>query len=393
MSRDYQLGWPCPHLTVEEVVSLGADRRSLDCRQPVAAANTVRVMVNDEFFVPQSGLHTPAHLFGSLSGPFELAEGEDTLVVETPSGSETFSFGLTRTVRLSADQMVQAFLRDGLSVASVESVNGHLALTDPSTVGPESFVKVSGKMAPALGFGRAESGDFHQWKAWGRTLYPSWQLHTRPDEITNRFPKFDRMVRANPIFKVTYAVPPSRCLRCGGTYVENDMRFDETGQALMVENENLLYQAALKILLTDRGSNPYHTWYGTLLRSRIGSKALGGVATKISEDVRQALSKYQALQQAQSKYQRVSYREKLYSVLSVNTEQHVQDPTTFMIGVVVQNASGKPIDLTVVYTVPEVVALMGSNGLMLGPEYVGLAKEQTRGLFPTGKSKMLPGGE
>jgi phage baseplate assembly protein W len=182
---------------------------------------------------------------------------------------------------------------------------------------------------------------------------------------------------------VTYSVPPHRCLRCGGTYVENDYRFDETGQGILIENEDLLYQACLKILLTDRGSNAYHPWYGTSIRSRIGTKALGGVASLISEDVRQALSKLQALQQSQATFQQVTYKERLYSVLSVQVLPHSQEQTTFLVDVTVQNASNEPIELSIVFTVPEVVALMGGNGLLLDGNRAGVTAGTSQNLFLT----------
>ena len=381
MARDFQLAWPCPHLTVEEVVPLALDRRSLDCRQPVGAANTVRIMANDDVFIPQSGLFTPARIYGAISGPFDLRENEDDLTVATSAGTQTVAFGITNQKRLTASQIIKTLTKAAFNVAAVENINGHLVFTDTNKVGPESFIKVTGLAARALGFGDPSRSNQRQKSARGRQVYPGWTLDIRPDEITNRFPKFNERLRSNPVLKVTYAVPPHRCLRCGGTYIENDIRFDQAGQAILIANENLLYQAALKILLTDKGSNPYHPWYGTRLRDRIGSKALGGVASLISEDVRQALTKYQSIQEEQSKYQKVGFKERLYSVLQVTTQPHAQDPTTFLIDVVVQNASGSPIDLSIVFTVPEVVALMGSNGLFLGPEYVGIAQEQDRGLF------------
>ena len=56
MSRDFQLSWPCPHMTMEEVVALGSNRRSLPTRQPVAGSGTVRILVNNDIFIPQAGL-------------------------------------------------------------------------------------------------------------------------------------------------------------------------------------------------------------------------------------------------------------------------------------------------------------------------------------------------
>ncbi len=376
MSKDIQIAWSCPHLTIEEKVSLGADRMSLQTRQPVGAAGTVRILVNNEIYIPQMGLSTPAELWSAVSGPYDIVTGKDTLTVSCPAGTQTISMGVQSTTRYSAVQAVSEFKKRGLSIVSVTEANGHIVFTDPSTVGPDSFIKVSGTAATAFGFGAPKGGTVcegveYQWRANGRLLFPGWSLNVRADSITNRFPKFNDVISGSPVFKVTYTVPPQRCLRCGGTYVENDYRFDVEGQTVLIENENLLYQAALKILLTDRGSNVYHPWYGTYLRSRVGSKALAGVASLINEDVRRALQRVQTLQEQKAKYQVVSFKERLYTVLSVQVLPHSQDPSTYMIDVVVQNASAKPIDLSIVFTVPEVVALMGSNGLTLGNEIAG----------------------
>ena len=377
MSRDIQIAWSCPHLTIEEKVNLADDRMSLQTRQPVGGAGTVRILVNNEFFVPQMGLSIPAELWGAVSGPFDLVAGKDTLTISCPTGTQTVSLGIHGSARYSAVQSVAELKRRGLSIVSVAEANGHLVFTDTSTVGPDSFVKISGTAATSFGFGAPKGPGVcesvkYQWRANGRMLYPGWSLYTRPDTITNRYPRFNDVISGDPIFKVTYTVPPQRCLRCGGTYVENDYRFDTDGQMVLIENENLLYQAALKILLTDRGSNTFHPWYGTYLRSRIGSKALAGVASLINEDVRRALRRIQTMQEQKAKYQAVSFKERLYSILSVNVLPHKQDPTTYMIDVVVQNAASTPIDLSIVFTVPSVVAMMGSNGLTLGNEIAGL---------------------
>lgn len=372
MSKDIQIAWACPHLTIEERVSLGSDRMSLQTRQPVGAAGTVRIMVNNETYIPQMGLSIPAELWSAKSSPFEVSAGQDSFTVSCPTGSQTISLGVQSVARYSATQMVSELKRRGLTLVSIAEADGHIVLTDPSTVGPDSFIKVSGSAASALGFGSPSCNAVpYQWRASGRFLYPGWSLELRRDSITNRFPKFNEVITGNPVFKVTYTVPPQRCLRCGGTYIENDYRFDVDGQTVLIENENLLYQAALKILLTDRGSNVYHPWYGTYLRSRIGSKALAGVASLINEDVRRALQRVQTLQDQKAKYQAVSFKERLYTILSVEVLPHSQDPTTYMINVVVQNASADPIDLSIVFSVPEVVALMGSNGLTLGNEIAG----------------------
>jgi hypothetical protein len=383
MSQDFQLAWLCPHFTVEEVVTLDPDdRRSLDTRQPIAGSGTVRILVNDEVLLPSTGLKNPALLFSTKSGPFDLTENEDTVTIATSGGTFTTAFGVVDTVRWTTDKIIKLLMAAGFEIGVLENLNGHLAITDNNTVGVDSKVKVTGTAAAALGFGDPTVNGW-QYQARGQDLYPSWSLHTRPDEITNRFPRFDQPVQGNPVFKVSYTVPVNRCLRCRASFVENDMRFAPDGHAILVDGEDLLYQACLKILLTDKGSNPYYPWYGTSIRERIGSKALGNVAAMISDDVRRALENFKAVQKDQAEFQVVTPRERLYNLLSVVTRPHNEDPTTFLVDVTVQNAAAQPINLSIVYTVPEVVALMGSNGLFLGTQQAGLNAGQASDLFRT----------
>lgn len=392
MSVEFQLAWPCPHLTVEEVVPLEADRRSLQVRQPIAALGTVLLMVDDnpDLFIPRNGLLSVAVLPSSVSGPYDIRQNEDVLTVEASGGVASLSFAAKGTIRQTTDQVVKAVQKAGWDHVTATNDKGYLVFVDPNAVGPHAFVKVRGTAAAALGFGQPNVSD-RQWAAYGREVYPGWDLYMRPDEITNRFIRFRQPIVGNPMIKVSYSAPVQRCLRCQATFVENDFRFDQTGSVILIQNEDLLYQAALKILLTDLGSNPFHSWYGTSIRERIGTKALGGVSSILSEDVRQALSRLQALQTEQAKYQQVSFKERLYAILGVSVKRHAQDPTTFLIDVTVQNASATPISLSIVFTVPEVVALMGTNGLMLGEKAVGLGPEEAMNLFRSDRNTLTGG--
>jgi len=392
VSKDLQLAWRCPHLTVEERVVLGSDRTSLQTTQPVGNATTVRILVNDDAAIPQGGLFAAAQLHSTVSGPFDIIENEDVFIVETPRGTNTINFNVTGVQRFTTSQVLQRLALEGFDETLAENVNNHLVFTDTSVVGPDSFVRVRGSAAAALGFGDLSGTNNRQRGARGRQIYPGWVLAKRTDDSTFRYPRFIRPIKNDPIFKVTYSVPPRRCKRCRGTFIENDTRFDATGQGIFITDENLLYQACLKILLTDVGSNPYHNWYGTTIRSRIGSKAVGNVAALLSEDVRRALARLQNVQRAQAEYQQVTAKERLYAVLGVRTRPHSQDPTTFLMDVTVQNASGEPVSLTIVFSVPEVVALLGSNGLYLGTDAAGITLEQQRKLFPAGRTLLPPEG-
>ncbi len=364
MSIDIRLAHACPHLILEEAVTLGADRRSLPTTCPVASSNAVRVLVNDAVFIPPTGLYEPAVLAATVPGPYRVPACDRTLTVTTGTESATVlvvpeADGLVRPERL-ARQLVAV-----LSQVTVGVDAGRLSLTDLGSVGQASFVRVSGSAAPWVGF-KVQRG------AMGRTVYPAWEVQGNPSSVGGRYPVFREALRNNASFKVSYATYPSRCRRCGGTFVENDWEYSLQGDVLMLSDEDLLVQAALKLILTRAGSNAYFPTYGTSIMDSIGKKATSTTASDIKSQVRTALGEMSRSQQVQSKFQQVSLEERLYTVNSVEVTQSVEDPTVFLVDVTVTNASGRPVRVSVVYTAPGAVALAGTNGLSLGTQAVGL---------------------
>lgn len=356
MSVDVRLTWNCSHLIVEEVAQLASDRRSLTLSQPIAGYNTVEIRANDEV-IPSEGLYTQAVLHSTKSGPFDIIENEDSLSITTSFGQNTTKFNVRGIQRYTTDQIITKLLSRNFNIGKLENVNGHITIIDTSKIGSDSYVKVAGDIS-SFGFSLQTSST-------GKQIYPSWQLVKREGLIVDeRFPRFDFPVKGNPVFKVTYTALPDRCLRCRGSRVEHDIRYSADGNAIFIDNEDLLYQAALKILLTDRGSNSYHPWYGTTLRSRIGTKNVGAVVGLIADDIRKALVSLQTLQREQSKYQVVTTKEQLYSITNVRVLPHAQDPTTILADVTVRNASSEPITITTVFTVPGVISRLSSNGLI-----------------------------
>lgn len=371
MSRDFQLAHACPHLILEEVVALGSDRRSLVLKAPVASSNVVRVLANDEVYIPSTGLFSQAQIVGTVPGPFRIPDCDSELVVTGSTESTTVI--LPTGNRITADRIVKA-LRGQLTQVVVEIVQGRLVLTDAGSYGASSRIHVAGSAAQWVGFQ-------YQHGAKGKQVYPGWELVTQPGVVAGKYPRFKEPLKALPMLKVSYVAPVERCPRCVATFVENDYRYDLQGDAILIENENLLYQAALKILLTQIQSNPYHPAYGSNIASRIGTKAIGATATLITEDVQRALSTLQGLQQQQAQFQTVSPKERLYSVASVRVTPSPNDPTVFSVDVVVHNAANTPISLSVVFTVPGAVALTGSNGQSLGLAGTGLTNTQAQRLL------------
>lgn len=377
MSFDFRLAHECPHLILEESITLSDDRRSLISKAPVGNTTLLRVIANNEFYVPYSGLYSQAFLVGSASGPFRITgcvssngtELSENNVLTVTGSNEAVTFRLPIGTRITTDALV-TFMQRNLSTILVENDGGHLAFTDMASVGSASRIKLTGRGREPLGFEM-------QYAANGKEVYPPWGLVNQEDVLplvnrnglvvtTARYVQFSKPIRGNPTLKVTYVSPPERCPRCSGTSIENDWRFNVEGDLVTVDNENLLYQACMKMLLTVRGSNAFHTAYGSTIMTRIGTKALGATATLLQEDVRTALVRVQSLQQQQARVQQVSLKERLYSILSVEVLPHKSDPTAFLIDVMVSNGTGEPVQLTIVFAVPGAIALAGSNNLSLG---------------------------
>ena len=365
-------------------MELGSDRRLLPTRAPVASSTLLRVLVNNEFYVPSTGLHSQAYLVATASGPFRITgcayaasgDADEANVVTITTSSETATFRLPLGSRVRVDDLIRRF-RSQFKNLEISNYNGHIEFMDISNVGKNSKVVLTGRGAEAIGFTGQKA-------AYGKEVYPGWGLYKQEDVYPRvnaqgnvvqpaRYVRFTAPLKSSPLLKVTYVAPPDRCPRCRATYVENDWRFDVNGDLVLIENEDLLYQAALKILLTRKGSNPYHPNYGSPLITRVGRKAVGGTTTLLQEDVRQALATMQSLQDQQRKLQFVSVRERLYTVMSVDVLQHAQDPTVSLVEVVVSNGAGTPVSLSIVFSVPGAVALTGSNGLSLGLEGAGLS--------------------
>ena len=249
---------------------MGSDRRSLQTRAPVANTPSVRVLINDQTYVPPGGLYSQA-LLQARSGPYRIERctgvlGPDANEITVTSSQGTVTISLPTGKRIKTADLERALKLTALNdIVTITTRNNAIAFGDAATTGPKSFVRVSGKGSDALGFSQKGSR--------GRELYPGWRLVARRDvypsttprgliPVPARYPQFVKPLSGNPDIKVTYAAMPERCPRCEATYVENDYRFNLEGDVITIENENLLYQACLKALLTRKGSNPYHPGYG-----------------------------------------------------------------------------------------------------------------------------------
>jgi phage baseplate assembly protein W len=378
MSFDFNIAHACPHLTIEEEVVLGGDRRSLVTRQPVASSSRVRITVNDQLSVPRGGLLSRAQLSGSVSGPFRIIKNENTVTIRNRSQSIQ-DFELPVGARITTDRVAELLnnaFRSGQVNIIAQNMDGYLRFTDLSDQGTRSQIRISGPATAQLGF-------VSQVRARGRTVYPAWDFGERQTitstpgltsirQVPARFPVFERPIKGNPIFKVSYTTYQRYCRRCQGFGIENDYLIAADGSPFTIVNENLLNQDVLKVLSTIKGSNPFHPEYGTTLLTRIGTKATGAGVASVNEDVVNSLSVFQRLQEAAGRYQEITARQRLATLIAVNTTPSEFDPTVFEVQVIAANASNVPVVVSTVFAAPGTAALAGSNGLSLGLEGFGL---------------------
>lgn len=353
-------------------------------------AGSVRILANDSVYIPPSGLDSQATLTSGSAGPYRVEQcqgttGPDGNLFTVTTGSGSASVRLPQGTRVPLAQVQRALRLSAINdLVLVGDTNSSLTLVERQDAGPSSFIRVSGEGATALGF--------RQTGARGQHVYPPWNLIARESVFPTtrvgtirttpaRYPQFKGELRGNPTLKVTYTSTPERCPRCGATWVENDWRFNPLGEVITIENEDLLYQACLKAILTVQGSNAFHPAYGSKLTTRIGRKVVGASVSLVKEDVINALNQVQRLQRGQRKYQNVRNRELLLSIESVDVRVSPEDPTIFFVDVVVRNASNTPVQLSTVFSVPGTIALAGTNNQTLGLEAAGLTAAQSARLF------------
>lgn len=368
MSKDFQLGFPCSHTIGEERTQLSSDRVTLQTNKPIAGAGLLQVVVNDTYTVsPTNGMQSSATLTSSKSEPYLVTPGQTDLFIRSQNSSVSISLPTGYQSALKIANLINAAVVDPTArpFLVAAATKGVLSITENRGSGSTSQVRVSGNAISGLGF-------LDQVGAVGQVVLPPFNLfgmsYQDGEGVYEEgfFIRFDSPVRANYYFGITYQVLWHQCLRCRGTEVENDFRFNVDGLPLIITNDNLLYQSCLKILLTELKSNLYYPWYGTNLMSLIGSKSNAASAVNIRQSIQQALSSFQNLQDQQTKYQKISPKERLYSVDNIGVKQSSTDPTVFLVDVTVRNYAMSPIDITIVYTAPGAYALPGTNHLSLG---------------------------
>lgn len=374
MSYDRKLEQVCPHMVVGEALFLNADRQSVRPLRPIASAASVRVRINGEVEIRATGHSVPAVAKGTLPGPFNVRSGvNDRLVVSVNGGPDQVLVapaGLGVTAAALAKALSAAAKGLQFRVSRRFQIQATTATRGPTA---RIHFKVGSTLAPTLGLsadkrlgglGRVVAGRVYR----GAEVIPAWSLVNDPNTLSDRPTRlivFDsRLDSTSDFLEINYATVRQECRRCGGVGIENDWRYTAAGTLVTVRNADLLSQEVLKITYTEKGSNPFHPWYGTGLLEAIGRKMSdhGLVHNMILSDLQQAFRRWQGIKREQEEIpQAVSDEEYPFRLLVTNLEPDPSDPTIVYVNAVVQNRSSTPIQISRGLQLPQPLDLLGST--------------------------------
>ncbi len=122
--------------------------------------------------------------------------------------------------------------------------------------------------------------------------------------------------------------------------LDGDLVIGSNADLTTVTNEQKLVQDLLKIALTDAGSNPLQSWYGSLLsQSLIGSVLPSNVIISVAQSqLQSAIQNLQTLQQLQIQSgQTVTPAETIAAVKNVSITKNTIDPRLYQVVIQVLN--------------------------------------------------------
>lgn len=130
--------------------------------------------------------------------------------------------------------------------------------------------------------------------------------------------------------------------------VGNDLAINPDGSIQTVRDNEKLIQDILKAILTARGSNPFHPWYGSEIVLRTGGKIMdiSHLESEVTTSIQETLSTLMALQTAQARIQYVSPGETLAAVNDIIVARDQTDPRQWSVSVWVTTRQLTPVETT-----------------------------------------------
>jgi len=130
--------------------------------------------------------------------------------------------------------------------------------------------------------------------------------------------------------------------------VGNSLALNPDGSVQTVRDNEKLKQDLLKAILTARGSNRFHQWYGSVISERTVGKVLANeqLEAEVFGAIQETLSTLMALQTAQARVQYVSPGETLAGVSDIRVERDASDPRQWSITIVALTRQLSPVEET-----------------------------------------------
>jgi hypothetical protein len=382
VSYDRQIDQVCPHFVVDEALFVSPlDHQTVVPLKPISNIQSVSVLYNGSYQIPSYGVQVPASTTGTVVGPFTITTGvNDTMVVSVNQGP-SITITAPATNRMQAGQLIQ-ILNQQAGTEFAFTTNGSQIGLVTAGMGTGASIYVSSTSTLAATFGIQTGREYR-----GRQVAPGWSLVIDPSTSVSPRPTrlivFDEPLKGyNDFVQVSYTTQYQDCRRCGGLNYENDWRYGNTGETANVTDEALLLQETQKLMFTRRGSNPFHTWYGTYIVDTVGKKIANGsiLQNQIVTDITTTFTRWQSIKQQQETVvgQYLSDEEYPYRLLQTTVTQDTSDPTLLYVSMTIQNRSTKPIQITRGLILPQPLNLLGSTAQQ------GLIRQSLSGFVLTG---------
>lgn len=359
MSYDRQLDQVCPHLIVDEPLYVSpVDLMTIRPIMAIASTASVKVRLNGALDVPSYGYSIPAQIVGSRGESFNISSTNNTVVIRLNQG-QPITLSIPSAKGMSAEKLAAQL--NQVSGIQFYAERGKVGIRTDH-VGPEaSFFILSGSTLAAT-LGLTVNREYR-----GKTVAPGWSLISDPatlEDRPSRFIIFDDPIKDNTAFvEISYVTIQPDCRRCNGEGVEHDWRYGRNGEVAKVQNEALLLQDLHKYTFTNKGSNRFHKWLGTLLNDLIGKKQVNGITQgMVVAEIQQAFRNLQTVKKIQEETvgQFLTDEEYPLRLLSVNLTGSQVDPTVIEVTATVQNRSQKAINITRGVILPSGVNLFGT---------------------------------
>jgi len=150
-------------------------------------------------------------------------------------------------------------------------------------------------------------------------------------------------------FEVTYVTLKNFCYKCVGLERVDDISYNIKGQLFLNRNEYLLLQNLEKFTITEKQSNPFHTYIGTTLVKLLGQRIsdTSFISSRITQEINTTLDILKSLQeQYKATGRTVTDGELLDTVENVKVRFDEDDPTIIRVDITARAVSGQSLDYT-----------------------------------------------